>query len=59
MKNVTWIGSYNSRKNRPVCIELVKKISADFLYEKHCKRSKGVFADCEYNEDIEHERLKD
>ena len=56
IKNVCRIGDYSAKRHQPVSIEFLNKSSMDFLFENKRKLPKGLYVDCEYNEETKRER---
>ena len=57
-KDIHRLGEYQLHKNQPIILEFERKASADFLLENKKNLPKGIYADCEYSDEVECEHRK-
>ena len=50
------LGSYQENRPRPIRVEFVYKWDADELFENCFYLSRGIYINCEYNEEMENTR---
>ena len=55
-KRLGWLGCFNSKRIRPISVELTHKGDIEFILENRFDLEKGVYVDCEYPMETEHKR---